>query len=155
MLDKKAYKLLDLFYRKDRLTFDEIQSETHEEEKASSSLCVSALCSEKFISTWESSVILTRAIFGSTQRAKRPLFLSHQLLKLSSHLLELVQLLLRDFPALHQLFDLCFWIPLKAVLELPEPLYHVLELPHRAGQLSASDRIKQWIHCPHPSSFVV
>nr|DAG01734.1 MAG TPA: hypothetical protein [Siphoviridae sp. ctSMg55] len=55
MLDKKACKLLDLFYKKDRLTFDEIQSETHEEERASSSLCVSALCSEKFISTWESS----------------------------------------------------------------------------------------------------
>ena len=55
MLDKKAYKLLDLLYKKDRLTFDESQSETHEEEKASSSLCVSALCSEKFISTWESS----------------------------------------------------------------------------------------------------
>ena len=55
MLDKKAYKLLDLLYKKDRLTFDEIQSETHEEEKASSSLCVSALCSEKFISAWESS----------------------------------------------------------------------------------------------------
>lgn len=55
MLDKKAYKLLDLFYKKDRLTFDEIQSETHEEERESSSLCVSALCSEKFISTWESS----------------------------------------------------------------------------------------------------
>ena len=33
MLDKKAYKLLDLFYKKDRLTFDEIQSETHEEER--------------------------------------------------------------------------------------------------------------------------
>lgn len=49
MLDKKAYKLLDLFYKKDRLTFDEIQSETHEEERESSSLCVSALCSEKFI----------------------------------------------------------------------------------------------------------
>lgn len=55
MLDKKAYKLLDLFYKKDRLTFDEIQSETHEEEGESSSLCVSALCSEKLISTWESS----------------------------------------------------------------------------------------------------
>lgn len=55
MLDKKAYKLLDLFYKKDRLTFDEIQAETHEEERESSSLCISALCSEKFISTWESS----------------------------------------------------------------------------------------------------
>lgn len=55
MLDKKAYKLLVLFYKKDRLTFDEIQAETHEEERESSSLCVSALCSEKFISTWESS----------------------------------------------------------------------------------------------------
>lgn len=55
MLDKKAYKLLALFYKKDRLTFDEIQAETHEEERESSSLCVSALCSEKFISTWESS----------------------------------------------------------------------------------------------------
>ena len=55
MLDKKACKLLDLFYKKDRLTFDEIQSETREEERESSSLCVSALCSEKFISTWESS----------------------------------------------------------------------------------------------------
>jgi len=55
MLDKKAYKLLTIFYKKDRLTFDEIQSETHEEERESSSLCVSALCSEKFISTWESS----------------------------------------------------------------------------------------------------
>lgn len=55
MLDKKAYKLLDLFYKKDRLTFDEIQAETHEEERESSSLCVSAPCSEKFISTWESS----------------------------------------------------------------------------------------------------
>lgn len=55
MLDKKAYKLLGLFYKKERLTFEEIQSETHEEEKESSSLCVSALCSEKFISTWESS----------------------------------------------------------------------------------------------------
>lgn len=55
MLDKKAYKLLGLFYKKDRLTFEEIQSETHEEERESSSLCVSALCSEKFISTWESS----------------------------------------------------------------------------------------------------
>ena len=55
MLDKKAYKLLDLFYKKDRLTFDEIQAETNEEERESSSLCVSALCSEKFISTWESS----------------------------------------------------------------------------------------------------
>ncbi len=55
MLDKKAYRLLDLFYKKDRLTFDEIQAETHEEERESSSLCVSALCSEKFISTWESS----------------------------------------------------------------------------------------------------
>lgn len=55
MLDKKAYKLLNLFYKKDRLTFDEIQSKTHEEERESSSLCVSALCSEKFISTWESS----------------------------------------------------------------------------------------------------
>lgn len=51
MLDKKAYKLLVLFYKKDRLTFDEIQAETHEEERESSSLCVSALCSEKFIST--------------------------------------------------------------------------------------------------------
>ena len=56
MLDKKAYKLLDLFYKKDRLTFDEIQAETHEEERESSSLCVSALCSEKFISNWESSI---------------------------------------------------------------------------------------------------
>ena len=37
------------------MTFDEIQAETHEEERESSSLCVSALCSEKFISTWESS----------------------------------------------------------------------------------------------------
>lgn len=55
MLDKKAYRLLDLFYKKDRLTFGEIQAETHEEERESSSLCVSALCSEKFISTWESS----------------------------------------------------------------------------------------------------
>ena len=55
MLDKKAYKLLVLFYKKDRLTFDEIQAETHEEARESSSLCVSALCSEKFISTWESS----------------------------------------------------------------------------------------------------
>lgn len=55
MLDKKAYKLLVLFYKKDRLTFDEIQAETHEEERESSSLCVSAFCSEKFISTWESS----------------------------------------------------------------------------------------------------
>lgn len=55
MLDKKAYKLLVLFYKKDRLTFDEIQAETHEEERESSSLCVSALCSGKFISTWESS----------------------------------------------------------------------------------------------------
>lgn len=55
MLDKKAYKLLVLFYKKDRLTFDEIQAETHEEERESGSLCVSALCSEKFISTWESS----------------------------------------------------------------------------------------------------
>lgn len=55
MLDKKAYKLLDLFYKKDRLTFDEIQAETHEEERESSSLRISALCSEKFISTWESS----------------------------------------------------------------------------------------------------
>ena len=35
MLDKKAYKLLDLFYKKDRLTFDEIQAETHEEERES------------------------------------------------------------------------------------------------------------------------
>lgn len=55
MLDKKAYKLLGLFYKKERLAFEEIQSETHEEERESSSLCVSALCSEKFISTWESS----------------------------------------------------------------------------------------------------
>ena len=61
MLDKKAYKLLTILYKKDRLTFGEIQSETHKEERESSSLCVSALCSEKFISTWESSEsILTR-----------------------------------------------------------------------------------------------
>ena len=38
MLDKKAYKLLVLFYKKDRLTFDEIQAETHEEERESSSV---------------------------------------------------------------------------------------------------------------------
>ena len=55
MLDKKAYNLLEKKKKKDRLTFDEIQAETHEEERESSSLCVSALCSEKFISTWESS----------------------------------------------------------------------------------------------------
>lgn len=54
MLDKKAYKLLTIFYKKDRLTFDEIQSETHKEESESNSSYVSALCSEKFICTWES-----------------------------------------------------------------------------------------------------
>ena len=41
MLDKKANKpSRPLSTKKDRLTLDEIQSETHEEERESSSLCV-------------------------------------------------------------------------------------------------------------------
>jgi hypothetical protein len=64
--------------------------------------------------------------------------LLQQLPELPRHLLQLVQLLLRDFPALYQLLNLCFWITLKAVLELPELLYHVLELPHLPGHLSAA-----------------
>lgn len=55
MLDKKAYKLLSIFYRKGRLSFDEIQAETNGDEKGSRSQYISALCSERFIASWESS----------------------------------------------------------------------------------------------------
>jgi len=71
--------------------------------------------------------------------------LSKQLPEYPRRLLKLVQLLLRDFPALHKLFNLRFGVPLKTLLELLELLYYILKLPHLAGHLPAAESIKQWI----------
>lgn len=55
MLDKRAYKLLSIFYKKGRLSFDEIQAETNVDERKSRSQYISALCSDRFIVSWETS----------------------------------------------------------------------------------------------------
>ena len=71
--------------------------------------------------------------------------LLQQLPKLSRHLLQLIQLLLRDFPALHELFNFCFRVALKRLLKLPELLYHVLKLSHLAWHLPAAEGLKQGV----------
>lgn len=55
MLDKKAYSLLSTFYKKGKLSFDEIREKTNVDEKKERSQYISALCSERFIASWESS----------------------------------------------------------------------------------------------------
>ena len=55
MLDKKAYSLLSAFYKKGKLSFDEIREKTNVDETKDRSQYISALCSEHFIASWESS----------------------------------------------------------------------------------------------------
>ena len=55
MLDKKAYSLLSVFYKKGKLSFDEIREKTNVDETKDRSQYISALCSEHFIASWGSS----------------------------------------------------------------------------------------------------
>nr|DAF41943.1 MAG TPA: hypothetical protein [Caudoviricetes sp.] len=72
-------------------------------------------------------------------------------LKLLRHRLQLVKLLLAHLPGLQQFLHLLFRVALKILPKLLKLLHHLLKLPHRAGQLTAAQSIKQWIwHCYRP-----
>lgn len=58
MIDKTSYKLLRRFYRRQNLTFDEIQKITHFEEKEHASRYISFLLASRFIQKWNSDEII-------------------------------------------------------------------------------------------------
>lgn len=74
-------------------------------------------------------------------------------MKLLRHLLYLIELLLRNFPALQEFLHLLLGVSLEVGLELLELLHHALELPHGAGHLPTTQGLEQgvshnWVHRP-------
>ena len=58
MLDNRSYKLLKKFYRKKKLTFEQIQKITDHNESETPSKHISALATSHFITCWNTDEII-------------------------------------------------------------------------------------------------